>query len=172
MLTPIGVLAPGSAHTRPSALPPSTWAVIFCWITIREVTYKFSDLYLPGMCSISYMSLERHHGVEKGCWRFMRVVLVEFDVICVQRIHPGSSISIFKSLPFLESGPTPGCSRASSKCHPWILRGHSWEVSWLLLTYWMSYGYIKKVNYKFSDFNLPGMCSISYVSPERNHGVE
>jgi hypothetical protein len=29
----------------------------------KEAAYQFSDLYLPGKCSISYVSPERHLGV-------------------------------------------------------------------------------------------------------------
>ena len=32
----------------------------------------------------------------------------------------------FQISTFLESGPTPGFSRVSSKCHPWSLRGRWW----------------------------------------------
>ena len=35
----------------------------------------------------------------RGRWRFLRGVLVGFEVMYVPRIHPGSYISIFKSLP-------------------------------------------------------------------------
>ena len=38
---------------------------------IKKATYKFSDLYLPGKCSISYVSPEHHHGVQEdagGSW--------------------------------------------------------------------------------------------------------
>ena len=34
-----------------------------------------------------------------GCWRFLRGVLVVFDMVDVSRIHQGSYISIFRSLP-------------------------------------------------------------------------
>ena len=40
LLTPLGVLAPGSAHSRPSAQPPSTWAEIFACVC-RVTFLKF-----------------------------------------------------------------------------------------------------------------------------------
>ncbi len=35
----------------------------------------------------------------RGCWRFLRGVLVVFEMLDASRIHPGSYISIFKFLP-------------------------------------------------------------------------
>ena len=80
----------------------------------------------------------------KGCWLFLRGVLVVFYIMDVSRIHQGSYMSIFRYFPswevlhllcvhinfqistVQEIGTTPGFSRASSKCHPWSLGG-SWR---------------------------------------------
>ena len=59
----------------------------------KEVAYNFSVLYLSGKCSrASSWSL-------RGRWRFLKGVLVVFEMVDASRIHPGSYISIFKFLP-------------------------------------------------------------------------
>ena len=55
----------------------------------------------------------------RGGWRFLTGVLVVFDIVDVSRIHQGSYVSIFKSLPAWEELHLPCFSRASS----WSLRG-------------------------------------------------
>ena len=55
----------------------------------------------------------------RGCWRFLSGVLVAFDMVDVSRMHQGSFISIFKSLPAWEVIHLLCVSRASS----WSLRG-------------------------------------------------
>jgi hypothetical protein len=59
---------------------------------IKEAMYQFSDLYPP----------------------FLREVLVVFNIMDAPRIYQGSYVSIFRLSTFLESGQTPGFSRASS----------------------------------------------------------
>ena len=86
---------------------------------IKEATYQFSDLYLPGKYSICYVSQECQHKSLKGCWRFLRGVLVVFDMVDAPRIHQGSYISIFRSLPAWEVLHLLCVSRASS----WSLGG-------------------------------------------------
>ena len=84
-----------------------------------------SYLYLPGKCSISYVSPERHHGIKEDAgWRFLRGVMVVFDMLDVSRIHQGSYISIFKSLPAWEVLHLLCVSRVSS----WNQRGCWLEV--------------------------------------------
>ena len=55
----------------------------------------------------------------RGGWRFLKGVLMVFDTVDVSRIHQGSYISIFKSLPSWKVLHLICVSRASS----WSLRG-------------------------------------------------
>ena len=55
----------------------------------------------------------------RGRWRFLKGVLVVFHMVDVSRIHQGSCISIFKSLPAWEVLHLRCVSRVSS----WSLRG-------------------------------------------------
>ena len=64
-----------------------------------------------------------------GCWRFLRGVLVVFDMVDAPRIHQGSYISIFRSLPACEVLHLLCVSRASS----WSLGGR-WRLLWGVLT--------------------------------------
>ena len=108
-----------------------------------------------------------------GRWRFLRGVLVVFEMVDASRIHPGSYISIFKFLPSWKVVQLLG----SPERHPSVIlgvyedAGGSWEEFWWFLTWWMSQGYFKEAAYQFSDLYLSGKCIISYVSPERHHGV-
>ena len=96
------------------------------FIYINEATYQFSDLYLHGKLSNSWVLqsviqvssleskrmlgvLERSLGgfLYNGCLLYISM-----------KLHINFQISTF-----MESCPTPGFSRASSKCHPWSLRG-------------------------------------------------
>ena len=52
---------------------------------IKEATYQFSDRYL--------------HGKWSNCWVLQSGVLVVFDIMDAPRIHQGSYVSIFQSLP-------------------------------------------------------------------------
>ena len=55
----------------------------------------------------------------RGRWRFLRKVLVVFEMVDAPRIHPGSYILIFKFLPSWKGVQLLCVSRASS----WSLRG-------------------------------------------------
>ena len=55
----------------------------------------------------------------RGCWWFLRGVLVVFDIMDASRVHQGSCISIFILLPFWEMLHLLCVSRASS----WSPRG-------------------------------------------------
>ena len=45
----------------------------------------------------------------------------------------------FQISSYLESGRTPGFSRASSKCHPWSLRGRWWILRGFLVVFDLMY---------------------------------
>jgi hypothetical protein len=64
-------------------------------------------------------SPERHRRSLRGCWRFLRGVLVVFDIRDVHRIHQGSYVSIFRSLPSWKVVKLLG----SLERHPRSLRG-------------------------------------------------
>jgi hypothetical protein len=49
-------------------------------------------------------SPERHPRSLRGRWRFLRGILVVFDIRDVPWIHQGSYVSIFRSLPSWEEG--------------------------------------------------------------------
>jgi hypothetical protein len=61
----------------------------------KEAMYQLSDLYLHGKWSNSWRNL-------RGCWRFLRGVLVVFDISDVPWIHQGSYLSMFRFLPSWE----------------------------------------------------------------------
>ena len=67
----------------------------------------------------------------RGRWRFLTGVLVVFDMVDVSRIHQGSYISIFKSLPSWEVLHLICVSRASS----WSLRGRWWFLRGVLVDF-------------------------------------
>ena len=85
---------------------------------IKEATYQFSHLYLPGKCSISCVSRASSWSL-RGHWRFLTGVLVVFDMVDTPRIHQGSYVSIFRFLLAWEVLYLPCVSRASL----WSLRG-------------------------------------------------
>ena len=60
-------------------------------------------------------SPERHPRSLRGRWRFLRRVLVVFDIMDALRIHQGRYVSIFRSLPSWEVLHLLCVSRASSK---------------------------------------------------------
>ena len=93
---------------------------------VKEAAYQFSDLYPRGKVSSSWVlqsTTKCHPCSLRGHWRFLRGVLVIFDG-CPKDISRKLRIN-FQISTLLESGPTPGFSRASSKCLPWSLRGRS-----------------------------------------------
>ena len=81
------------------------------YVSIFRFLLAWEVLYLPCVSRASLWSL-------RGRWRFLRGVLVVFDMVDVPRIHQGSYISIFKSLPSREVLHLLCVSRASS----WSLR--------------------------------------------------
>ena len=101
----------------------------------------------------------------RGRWKFLRGVLVVFDMVDASRLHQRSYISIFRSLPAWKVLHLLCVSRASS----WSLRG-----CWRFLR--GVFGVFDMVDvsriYLGSYISIfkPGKCSISYVSLERHHG--
>jgi len=75
----------------------------------------------------------------RGRWRFLRGVLVDFEMVDALRTHPGRFISNFKSLPSWKVVQLLG----SPECHPSVLlgvyedTGGFWEKFWWFLTWWM-----------------------------------
>ena len=113
----------------------SSWSLGRRWWFLRGVLVVFDMMdvsrILQGSCISIFRSLPvwevLHHLCVsrasswslRGRWRFLRGVLVVFEMVDASRIHPGSYISIFKSLPSSEVLHLPCVSRASS----WSLRG-------------------------------------------------
>ena len=87
---------------------------------IHKGSYVSIFRFLPSWKVVKLLgSPERHPRSLRGRWRFLRGVLVVFDIRDVPRIHQGSCISIFISLPSWEVLHLLCVSRASS----WSLRG-------------------------------------------------
>ena len=92
---------------------------------------KDTSRILQGSCISIFRSLpvwEVHHLLcvsrasscsLKGRWRFLRGVLVVFEMVDAPRIHPGSYISIFKFLPSLKVVQLLG----SPERHPSVILG-------------------------------------------------
>ena len=93
---------------------------------IHQGSYKSIFKSLPAWEVLHHLCVSRASSWSlRGRWRFLRGVLVVFDMVDVSRIHQGSYISIFKSLPAWEVLHLLCVSRASS----WSLRGR-----WRFLT--------------------------------------
>jgi hypothetical protein len=85
------------------------------WRFLRGVLVVFDTRDVPSIHKGSYVSIftslpswkvvkllgspERHPRSLRGCWRFLRGVLVIFDIMDAPRIHQGRYVSIFRSLP-------------------------------------------------------------------------
>ena len=74
---------------------------------------------------------------------------------------------------FRGKGPTPGFSRASSKCHPWSLRGHCWFLRWGLVVFdLLDVQRIHQGNYISIFRSLPSWKAIQLLgSPECHQSV-
>ena len=102
--------------------------------TSRKLHIYFQDFTLlesgptPGF---SRASSKCHPWSLWGCWRFLRGVLVVFDMVDAPRINPGSCISFFRSQPSWKVVQLLG----SPECHPNVSLGvyegnwGSWEES-------------------------------------------
>ena len=125
---------------------------IFKSLPAREI------LHLLCVSRVSSWSLRRH-------WRFLTGVLVVFNMVVVSKIHQGSCVSIFKSLPAREILHLTCVSRASS----WSLRGRCMFLRGVFKM-WMSKGYIKETTSIFKS--LPSWKVLQFlVSPERHPSV-
>ena len=101
---------------------------------IKEATYQFKYLYHPSSNSFVLQSILQVSFIESGGhWRFLRGVLVVFDKMDVSRIHQGSYMSLFRSLPSWEVLHLLCVSRASS----WSHRGRLWFLTGVLVVFTM-----------------------------------
>ena len=93
-------------------------------VYIQEATYQFSSFYPPGNWS-NFRVLERV--IQVSSLEYMRRLEVPersiggyLHVGCLKdtsrKLHINFQVSTHS-----ESSPTPGFSKASSKCHPWSL---------------------------------------------------
>jgi hypothetical protein len=113
----------------------SSWSLRGRWRLLRGVLVVFDIMDVPRIHQGSYISIFRSLPTWKvlhllcvsrasswslrGRWRFLRGVLVVFDIMDVPRIHQGSCILIFKSLPALEVLQLLG----SPERHPSVFHG-------------------------------------------------
>ena len=132
--------------------------------SIHPGSYISIFKFLPSWKVVQLLgSPERHPSVILGVYedaeRFLRGVLVVFDMVDVSRILQGSCISIFRSLPAWVVLHLLCVSRASS----WSLRGRWWLLRGGLVAFnIMDVPNIhKEAVYQFSDLYLPGKCFIS-----------
>ena len=87
---------------------------------IHQGSYISIFRYLPSWEVLHLLCISRASSWSlRGRWRFLRGVLVIFDMVDAPRIHQGSYISIFRSLPAWEVLHLICVSRASS----WSLGG-------------------------------------------------
>ena len=153
----------------------SSWSLRGRWRFLRGVLVVFDIVdvsrILQGSCISIFRSLPVLEVLHllcvsrvsswslRGCWRFLRGVLMVFEMLDVSRIHPGSYISIFKFLSFWKVVQLLG----SPECHPSVIlgvyedAGGSWEESWWFLKWWMPQEYIKEATYPFSSLYPPGI---------------
>ena len=105
----------------------------------------------------------------RGRWRLLRGVLMVFDMVDAPRIHQGSRVSIFRSLPAWEVLHLLCVSRASS----WSLRG-CWRFLRGVLVVFdiLEVPYIHLGSYVSIFSSLPTW-EVFYLlgSPENHHGV-
>ena len=88
-----------------------------------HINFQISTIQESGQTpGFSRMSSKRHSLSLGGHSRFLRGVLMVFDIMDVSRIHQGSYMSIFRYLPFWEV--------LSSQC---VSRASSWSL-WFLLS--------------------------------------
>ena len=108
-------LEPTSVHFCPLVSRASSWSLRGCWRFLRGVLVVFDMVDAPRIHQGSYISIFRSVPAWevlhllcvsrvsswslRGRWRFLRGVLMAFDIVDASRIHQGSYISIFKSLP-------------------------------------------------------------------------
>jgi hypothetical protein len=67
---------------------------------IHQGSYVYIFTSLPSWKVVKLLgSPEGHPRSLSRCWRFLRGVLVVFDIMDAPRVHQGSYVSIFRSLP-------------------------------------------------------------------------
>ena len=72
--------------------------------TWKRANFYFDEKVPRGIFTLCVVSVSRasskcHPWSLRGCWGFLRGVLVVFDIMNDPRIHQGSCISIFNSIP-------------------------------------------------------------------------
>ena len=93
----------------------SSWSLRGLWRLLRRVLVVFDMVDVPGIlqgiCTSIFRSVpvwevlhllcvsRASYWSLSGRWRFLRGVLVVFQMVDASRIHPGSYLSIFKFLP-------------------------------------------------------------------------
>ena len=132
-----------------SVLQVSSWSLRWCWRFLRGVLVVLDIMDAPNKQQGSYISIfwslptwEVVHLLcvsrvsswsLRGCWWFLRGVFVVLDMVDAPRVHQGSYISIFKSLPSWEVLNLLCVSRVSS----WSLRGCWWFLRGVLVVFVM-----------------------------------
>ena len=105
---------------------------------IKEAAYQFSILYLPGKCFNSWVLRSIIEVSSMGSKRTLVVPGRSFGSFWHNGCLKDTSRKLYINFQFYtcpESAPTPGFSRASSKCHPWSLRGRWWFLRGVLVVF-------------------------------------
>jgi hypothetical protein len=120
---------------------------------IHKGSYVSIFRSLPSWKVVKLLGYPEHHPRSlRGRWRFLTGVLVVFDIRDLPRIHNGSYVSIFRSLPSWKGVKFLGCPER----HPRSLRG-SWRVlrGVLVFFYIRDVPRINKESYISSFRSLP-----------------
>jgi len=105
---------------------------------IIEATYQFSILSLPWKCSNSWVLRSIIEVSSMGSKRTLVVPERSFGSFWHNGCLKDTSRKLYINFQFYtcpESAPTPAFSRASSKCHPWSLRGRWWFLRGVLVVF-------------------------------------
>ena len=138
-----------------------------------HINFQISTIQESGQTPGFSRAFSKCHSLSLGGhWRFLRGVLVVFDIMDVSRIHQGSYMSIFRYLPSWEVLPLLCVSRASS----WSQWGRWWFLKGVFVVYTMvdapkDTSSKLHINFQISTFLGSAASPFSYVSPEHHHGV-
>ena len=114
-------------HSEDTSFPPKSPTFDrFRWFSRFIMTF----MYIKSYISTYWQCLPRSL---KGRWWFLSFASFWHNV-CPKDTSMKLYIN-FQISTFLESGPTPVFSRASSKCHPWSLRGRWWFMRGVLVVF-------------------------------------
>ncbi len=100
------LLEPTSVHFCPLVSRASSWSLRGCWRYLRWVLVVFDMVDVSRILQGSYIKIFRSlpswevlhlqcvsrapSSTLRGCWRFLRWVLVIFDMVDASRLHPRS----------------------------------------------------------------------------------